>query len=391
MEGHEHFSHKHKLSFHKSFEGAKLTCNGCNFPCTGTPVYSCRPCKFFLHERCFKATRSLIHPSHPDHPLSLSPYSTYTSGYFRCNSCHEAGSGFCFCCSACQFDLHINCAYDDLNPKPTLNPTPNQIKLKSHPNHLLTKHRQVYCTHFCNVCSSVSDPGSEVYRCHICDYDVHVGCTSLPETIRGEGHEHTLSLLYVNPHPTFECDVCKGTIAQKNCMYMCISGCSYGMHVKCTPIQIKLESHPSHALIKHRLVRTHECDVCGTACVSGSEVYRCDICDYDAHVGCTVLPETVHRKDHEHTLSLLYVNPHPVAKCDVCSGAIAQTKCMYLCTSGCNYGTHVKCVAAKVPEKEQLDEKTFQLEMLKLQDIMKEHQMAVDTMVSSSQGFHCNR
>ncbi|KAK9064374.1 hypothetical protein SSX86_015756 [Deinandra increscens subsp. villosa] len=282
MEGHKHFSHSHTLSFHKSLEGAQLTCTGCNFPCTGTPVYACRKCKFFLHDRCFNLARSLTHPSHPEHPLSLFPSPTYTSGSFVCNSCNETGSGLCFCCSACEFDLHVHCAYyNDLNPKPSLNPTPVQIELKSHPSHPLIKRLQV----------------------------------------------------------------------------------SSG----------------------------HSCDVCGTACEPNVEAYRCDICDYDTHVGCTGLPETTCREDHEHALSLLYVNPHSKFECDVCKGAIAQTNCMYSCVTGCNYGMHVKCVDAKVTEKEPMSEMTFQLEMFKLQNKMKVHQMAVDTMLLGSHGLHRNR
>lgn len=289
MEGYKHFSHPHTLSFHKSLEGAQLTCTGCKFPCTGTPIYSCRACKFFLHDQCFDATRSLIHPSHPDHPLSLFPSSTYTSGSFICSSCNRTGSGFCYCCSACDFDLHIHCAYNTLKLESRSNPPPNQIKLKSHPTHLLTYHKRIS------------------------------GSTT-----------------------------------------SCTSG-------------------------------SHSCDVCGIACNPNDDFYRCDICDYDAHVGCASLPETVCREDHEHALSLLYVNPYVTFECDVCRGAIAQNHCMYLCASGCDYGIHVKCVSAKVSEKAPMDEMAFQLEMFKLQNQMRVHQMAIDTKLLGTRGYYHNR
>lgn len=61
--------------------------SGCKFPCSCIPVYSCHACNFFLHDQCFNAPRSLIHPLHPDHPLSLFPFPTYTYGSFLCNSC----------------------------------------------------------------------------------------------------------------------------------------------------------------------------------------------------------------------------------------------------------------------------------------------------------------
>uniref|UniRef100_A0A251S8M2 Putative zinc finger, RING/FYVE/PHD-type n=1 Tax=Helianthus annuus TaxID=4232 RepID=A0A251S8M2_HELAN len=99
----------------------------------------------------------------------------------------------------------------------------------------------------------------------------------------------------------------------------------------------------------------------------------------------------VRREDHAHTLSLLYVNPYPSFTCDVCRGAIAQNHCMYRCSSGCDYGMHVKCVPAKVSEQAPMNEMTFQLEMFKLQNQMKVHQMAVDTMLLGNHGLHRNR
>ncbi|KAJ0764983.1 putative chromatin regulator PHD family [Helianthus annuus] len=101
------------------------------------------------------------------------------------------------------------------------------------------------------------------------------------------------------------------------------------------------------------------CDVCGTKCNPTNELYHCNICGYDAHVTCVNLPETIRREDHEHTLSLLHVNPHPNYECDVCRGAIAQNHCMYHCMSGCDYSIHIKCVSRKVSEKAPVNEITF--------------------------------
>ncbi|KAL4563689.1 hypothetical protein LXL04_027734 [Taraxacum kok-saghyz] len=214
MEGRKHFSHPHNLSFHKSLEGAQLTCTGCNFPCTGTPVYSCRRCKFFLHDQCFNAARSLIHPSHPAHPLSLFPSSTYSGGSFICSSCNQIGSGLCFCCSVCEFDLHIHCAYNDLKPNsgdPNL--PPKKIQIKAHPNHpLIYLPKPPYqngteneC--WCDVCGTICDPNGGLYNCGSC----------------GEA------------------------ISQKHCMYYCNSGCDYGVHVQCVGAKVS-EKAPAPAM-----------------------------------------------------------------------------------------------------------------------------------------------
>ncbi|XP_028092868.1 F-box protein At5g07610-like [Camellia sinensis] len=107
----KHFSHPHNLTLLK-FPNIGIDCSGCNLPCSGV-IFVCSQCKFFLHQQCFLASRSINHPSHPIHPLTLVPYPTYTSGSFTCDSCGQSGSGFCFSCSSCDFDLHIHCASEN--------------------------------------------------------------------------------------------------------------------------------------------------------------------------------------------------------------------------------------------------------------------------------------
>ncbi|KAJ9565518.1 hypothetical protein OSB04_001484 [Centaurea solstitialis] len=198
---------------------------------------------YFLFQH--NAPRSMTHPAHPDHPLSLFPSPTYSSGSFVCSSCDQIGSGLCFCCSICEFDLHIRCAYHD--PKLKSGPTPplKQIQLKSHPNHPVhhiprSPYPSGQCS--CDVCGTNCDPDGPLYRCDVCDYDVHLECTDLAETVQREDHEHTVSLLHVNPFEEFRCDVCRGGIAQKHCMYYCSSGCDYGMHVKCVTAKVAVMS-----------------------------------------------------------------------------------------------------------------------------------------------------
>ncbi|KAK4416166.1 hypothetical protein Salat_2724000 [Sesamum alatum] len=109
----KHFSHIHGLVFHQTPQGSEIHCSGCKSPAVASSanVYVCWKCNYFLHEQCFRATRSLTHPSHPLHPLTLVPYPTYPSTSFFCNSCNLVGNGFCYCCSECEFDVHVHCAH----------------------------------------------------------------------------------------------------------------------------------------------------------------------------------------------------------------------------------------------------------------------------------------
>ncbi|XP_071736104.1 uncharacterized protein [Rutidosis leptorrhynchoides] len=106
----QHFSHPHNLIMHQLPETIEVNCSGCNSSCTQT-VFVCWQCNFFLHEQCYRATRSLKHPLHPLHPLSLIPFPTYPSNSFYCNSCNIIGTGFSYSCANCEFDLHVQCAY----------------------------------------------------------------------------------------------------------------------------------------------------------------------------------------------------------------------------------------------------------------------------------------
>ncbi|XP_022896254.1 uncharacterized protein LOC111410230 [Olea europaea var. sylvestris] len=111
----KHFSHNDGLVFHQLPQGTEIHFSCCKTPGSGS-IYACWQCRYFLHEQCFRATRSMKHPSHPLHPLTLVPFPTYPSNSFFCNSCNLAGNGFSYCCSKCDFDMHVHCAYNPVNP-----------------------------------------------------------------------------------------------------------------------------------------------------------------------------------------------------------------------------------------------------------------------------------
>lgn len=119
--GFKHFSHAHSLAMHQAHEGAKMACTGCHSLVIGT-MFVCQQCNFVLHEQCFRATRSLKHPSHPSHPLTLVPYPTYPSNSFYCNFCKLTGTGLSYSCSDCEFDLHVHCAYSNINQPSIITP-----------------------------------------------------------------------------------------------------------------------------------------------------------------------------------------------------------------------------------------------------------------------------
>ncbi|KAI3681229.1 hypothetical protein L6452_36016 [Arctium lappa] len=97
---------------------------------------------------------------------------------------------------------------------------------------------------------------------------------------------------------------------------------------------------------------------------------------------------SISNEDHEHMVSLLHMNLFQAFECDVCRGGITQNHCMYYCSSsGCDYGMHVKCVTAKVSVKPPMGEMAFQVEMFKLQNTMKLHQIVLDNQMMAATGL----
>ncbi|XP_024010885.1 uncharacterized protein LOC18015500 isoform X2 [Eutrema salsugineum] len=89
---------------------------------------------------------------------------------------------------------------------------------------------------------------------------------------------------------------------------------------------------------------SYTCDACGE--YGSGFTYNCSECQYDVHVGCAFIPETVEREDHEHPLTLLYNTPCKGREdgamfiCDVCEEDMSENLWVYYCKE-CDYGTHV--------------------------------------------------
>lgn len=107
----KHFSHPHILHLATVDEGDEIVCSGCEQYISGY-VVSCTnsECSFFLHQSCYSLSKTINHPSHPAHQLTLVTQSPYEIGQYVCDGCGDQGSAFHFHCSTCNFDLDLNCA-----------------------------------------------------------------------------------------------------------------------------------------------------------------------------------------------------------------------------------------------------------------------------------------
>ncbi|XP_076956774.1 uncharacterized protein LOC143632068 [Bidens hawaiensis] len=389
-QGYKHFSHLHNLLFHQMPEGVEVSCSCCNSSGTGI-TYVCWQCNFFVHEQCFKAARSLKHPSHPPHPLTLVPYPTYPSNSFYCNSCQIIGTGFSYSCADCEFDLHVHCAYSisgatSWNGLQNSNMAsvpfthahnipythPYSIPDHGHQNSIPTA-QYPSMTH--NI-PSASIPTSS--HNHIPMSFPHPNAQNGPkdESIIHFSHPHNLSVVNLKANDVV-CSGCEDTLVGKG--YSCSQpNCNFHLHESCFGLkkQIQHKSHPEHPLILLPFSPYNNANhefTCNACFGNGKGfTYHCSICKFDLHIQCVNLPETMKRPDHEHVLKLFYSCPVKgtedfTVSCDVCDGAIQKDRWVYYCESCNDFDVHLGCVDREKRERDSVMDTQLQLQRLQLE------------------------
>ncbi|XP_055817764.1 uncharacterized protein LOC129886897 [Solanum dulcamara] len=168
----QHFSHHHILKKLVVDESEELQCQACEKPIF-EPFHGCISCNFYLHDNCLNAPRSLVHPSHPSHPLTLLPSPTYSSRSFTCNACGSEGRSCSLSCAHCEFDLHVQCAL-----------LPQTVLLPQHHHHAL---KLIFDSSFgdedesyifvCDLCHGKAEQNSWLYYCADCDFGTHIECS----------------------------------------------------------------------------------------------------------------------------------------------------------------------------------------------------------------------
>ncbi|PON38606.1 Protein kinase C-like, phorbol ester/diacylglycerol-binding domain containing protein [Trema orientale] len=165
---------------------------------------------------------------HFSHPHYLKPYQLQNGGVQpNCSGCESSIlSGSAYGCYSCNFFLHQQCA--------------EAARSVDHPSHPL-HHRTLlpYPTHpngayTCDACGL--DGTAASYSCPLCDFDVHVPCALLPQTLENpSAHPHELRLSYALPHhgdKRHVCSICGEDLDYKLWTYDCF-GCDFRTHCSC--------------------------------------------------------------------------------------------------------------------------------------------------------------
>uniref|UniRef100_M1CTU5 CHP-rich zinc finger protein n=1 Tax=Solanum tuberosum TaxID=4113 RepID=M1CTU5_SOLTU len=174
----QHFSHHHILKKLVLDENEELQCQACE-KFIFEPFHGCISCNFYLHDNCLNAPRSLVHPSHLSHPLTLLPTPTYSCRSFTCNACGSEGRSCSLSCAHCEFDLHVQCAV-----------LPQTVLLDQHQHHEL---KLIFDSSFgdedesfifvCDFCNGKVEENSWLYYCADCDFGTHIECSSISKYV----------------------------------------------------------------------------------------------------------------------------------------------------------------------------------------------------------------
>ncbi|XP_017984256.1 PREDICTED: uncharacterized protein LOC18586174 [Theobroma cacao] len=325
---------------------------------------------FFIHKKCVDLPIEISHLFHCQHPLILQ----FNSKRLPCQICQRTQPrGFVYCCSPCQFALHIACAELPIKI--------NHLCHRIHPLILQFNPKSLPC----QICQETQGQGF-VYCCSICKFALHVKCVSPPPSIKGEIHEHPFTLFW--RQVSFICDAC-GTIGDY-VSYIC-STCSFIVHKKCIslPHIIKLPRHHhpiSHTFILGKLdIETWECKICPGEVNAQHGGYCCFDCNYIVHANCAkedsswyqfyeidgtdeqlnepsvfsvvkeskvgenVIPTEIKHLSHQHNLILGNADKDDDKFCVGCMLSISSS--FYYC-SQCDFFLHKSC--AESPRKKHL-------------------------------------
>ncbi|KAL8507843.1 hypothetical protein ACS0TY_018400 [Phlomoides rotata] len=142
----------------------------------------------------------------------------------------------------------------------------------------------------CDGCKTLGT--GKRYRCNGCDFDLHDYCRTCPRLLSSFMHPHSLTLVFRRPQQSRQinriCDVCRDPVEG---MFFRCKECEFDVHPVCTKLPEKLNHalHSTHPLtLQSSNLVPKFCAVCKNSCQGWQ--YRCEICNFDIHLGCVLAP-----------------------------------------------------------------------------------------------------
>lgn len=244
-----------------------------------------------------------------------------------CEVCMQLISGSIFytcatCSGNCNIFVHDTCG--------TL-PIKNQHLLHRHPLTLSFANKyKIGGTFICNVCNHLRHGFKYTCDHDGCDYDLDIQCSSIPNIIKHEGHQHSLRLA-IRPSD----EKCNGCDSPKNTdgAFVCIeSKCNFALGFECAilPVVVKYDEYDRHVLkLTYSTVEDvsgeYYCFICEKERNPKQWFYYCGECDFAAHPHCILgkfpyikYESTFVDESHQHPLTFVRKTQFS-PPCDICS------------------------------------------------------------------------
>jgi hypothetical protein len=227
---------------------------------------------------------------------------------------------------------------------------PSEIQHFSHPHNLILSHDEVLNGKLCDGCMHfiISAP---FYNCTRCNFFLHTTCAQLPKEKKHIIHRHRLTFL---PHApsndgVFTCGACGHSC--HGFVYRC-DVCNYHLDAQCSSISetLKHKGH-QHSLIL-AIISSKKCNACGHGYKDPKNpgLFVCTTCDFALCFECATLPLIVRHKYDEHPLALTYVAEDKSREyyCLICEQEMDPKYWFYYCTK-CDFPAHRQCILGKYP------------------------------------------
>ncbi|CAL5379760.1 unnamed protein product [Camellia sinensis] len=406
----KHESHKHPLSLVSRL--ASFQCDACGTKREGMS-YMCGTCSFWIHKDCASLTPTFKHHTHI-HPLTLIyPTHEYHYCFSLCDICENSmvgGRFWLYVCIGCHYCIDVKCStktkeresaievenIDEANliHLPMADDSISAIDLFLKQSSMGDNKREADLNHFshhhplilfdvqgdnnlcyenellilnelnkdkiCNAC--VRKISAPFYSCGLCDFFLHKWCAELPNELEHPCHPHQLILLKKPPVP-------RGLFNCKGCGYYCNGFALRCIKDECLSffnncdLDVKCAFLPKaiiHKVHEHPLFLKKECISAGcAACPRRVRMFAfgCDICNFNLHSSCALLPDTIkHRYDEHHPFTLIYA---PIKDgpdeyiCEFCEEEIDPNWWFYHCID-CDQSACAKCICTERKEVQNI-------------------------------------
>ncbi|KAK1391566.1 hypothetical protein POM88_010622 [Heracleum sosnowskyi] len=214
---------------------------------------------------------------------------------YGCTKPIRIGDDSFYGCVTCKFFLHKFCAE-----------LPKMIKHHLWPGKtFFARSAESFICNGCNVeCSGISFSNKK--RSSFFSIRLHVGCMTLPKTIKHEAHSHPLEQVYTNRH---NCKACREfrSYDSRRFMYGCKQCEDYYICTECSilrpgKIEHRWDPHSLELIYEPGMVENHEhefsCEFCSKDINTNRWFYHCSHCDLSFHLEpCSVLDDCLSESD----------------------------------------------------------------------------------------------